>query len=205
MGTNTQQKQIGEKSLAQGSPDKSPPIEDQLRELYGRVAYSHKTHIIQASLELQTQSHVNLAEISLSAITTTGLIFVLLGTGTWGVALATLASTALLGLILYTKDYDLGKIAEQHKRSADELWHIRERYLSLLTDLKGKDSDDDSIKTARDNILEELNAIYSAAPVTSPKAYSKAQAALKLKEDLTFSDDELDYLLPAALRKMNLN
>jgi hypothetical protein len=34
-----------------------------------------------------------------------------------------------------------------------------------------------------------------------PKAYAKAQKALKLREDLTFSDDEIDLLLPDGLRK----
>jgi hypothetical protein len=152
-------------------------------------------------MELTRQNRIKTIEIVLSAITTTGLITTLLGTGQWGLAISTIASTFLLGVIFYTKDFDLGTVAEQHKRTADELWHLRERYLSLLTDIQTGAISPEIIGKRRDALLEDLNAVYAAARVTSPEAYAAAQKALKLKEDLTFSDDEIDMLLPAGLRK----
>jgi len=42
--------------------------------------------------------------------------------------------------------------------------------------------------------------IYKFAPITSTKAYSKAQKALKINEELTFSDKEIDQFLPEELK-----
>lgn len=53
----------------------------------------------------------------------------------------------------------------------------------------------------RDNLQAKLAAIYKGASQTTAAAYADAQDALKNREDLTFSDRELDLLLPASLRK----
>lgn len=137
----------------------------------------------------------------LSAITTTGLVTALVGSGTWGLAIGTIASTLLLGVIFYTKDFDLGKVAEQHKRTADELWLLREQLVSLLTDIEAGITPPDAIAKRRDALIEKLDAVYSTAKVTSSAAYAAAQAALKSKEDLTFSVEEIDAMLQPSLRK----
>jgi len=60
---------------------------------------------------------------------------------------------------------------------------------------------DDKGRLQRDTILKELQEIYLEAPDASSKAYSMAQAALKIKEEMSFTDDEMDQLLPKPLRK----
>lgn len=177
------------------------PLRDQLRELYGRTAYSSKTHIIQAGLDIARQGKIKNGEIILSAITTTGLITTLLGTGQWGLGISTIASTILLGLIFYTKDYDLGTVAEQHKHTSDELWLLRERNLSLLTDIETGAVTADVVMKRRDALIADLDTVYKSARVTSPAAYADAQKALKINEDLTFSVEEIDLMLPEGLRK----
>lgn len=152
-------------------------------------------------MEIKRQQNIKTAEIVLSAVTTTGLITSVLGTGQWGIIVGTIASTLLLGVIFYTKDFDLGTIAEQHKRTADELWNVREQYLSLLTDIKAGVIAPELIVKKRDSLHQSLDTIYSTARVTSGEAYTAAQKALKLNEDLTFSDAEIDLMLPSKLRK----
>ena len=78
---------------------------------------------------------------------------------------------------------------------------MREQYLSLLTDIKAGVVAPEAIVKRRDLLQQALDTIYSTARVTSAAAYAAAQEALKLKEDLTFSDAELDLLLPSQLRK----
>ncbi len=51
-----------------------------------------------------------------------------------------------------------------------------------------------------ESITRELTGFYKFAPNTSPEAYAEATAALKSGE-FTFSDDEIDGLLPTNLRK----
>lgn len=178
------------------------PLLDQVREIYGRTVYSHKTHIIQAGLDLRRHRWIKLAQIVLAAATTTGIIASLFGKdNSIAVGISAILSFILTALIAYTKDFDLGTIAAEHKTTSDQLWNIREKYLDLITDIQADALEAEAIRTQRDVLREDLNKVYSAARVTSPKAYGMAQKSLKFKEDMTFSSDEIDLLLPMGLRK----
>jgi hypothetical protein len=59
----------------------------------------------------------------------------------------------------------------------------------------------EALQKERDHLLDELHAVYSGAPSTTYQAYKKAQEALQQQEDMTFSDEEIDAFLPAALKK----
>ena len=100
----------------------------------------------------------------------------------------------------YTKDYDLGQIAQKHRQTGSELWRIREKYLDLLTDLRIGDSDLGAYRERREKLADDLHAIYAGAPSTDSKAYQEAQKALKVNEDMTFSDNEIDAFLPKELK-----
>ena len=72
-------------------------------------------------------------------MTTAGFVGVVLGPGELGAFVGIVVSVALLVLNSYTKNYDLGELAQKHKQAANNLWAIRERYLSLLTGLAMKE------------------------------------------------------------------
>ena len=99
------------------------------------------------------------------------------------------------------KDNDLGQVAQKHKDAADRLWVLRESYLSLLADIRAVRLSPDEIRARRDNLQIALSAAYEAAPRTSSKGYALASKALRVKEDLTFSDTEIDQFLPVPLRR----
>ena len=183
-------------------PDSPAVLEGQLRECFGRVVYSHKAHEKCAEILLSQLSWIKLLQIILSAITTGGCIAVLFGVGTTGVLISVIVSTLLLILNIYAKDYNLGELSKKHRQAGAELWRIREKYLSLITDLRIGNKPVEILQVDRDNLLEELHSIYSAAPSTTHKAYKKAQKALKQSEDMTFSDEEIDAFLPNQLKKI---
>lgn len=182
-------------------------IEGQLRECYGRVVYSHKTHEKCADISFDLHKKIKLWQIILSALLTGGLVTAFFEFGTFadykkiGAFIAVVLSTALLVLNSYTKDYDLGEVAQKHRQAGANLWVIREKYLSLLTDLCMEIESIEVILSRRDQLLEELNAVYTGAPSTNYKGYLEAQKALKQLEDMTFSDDEIDVFLPTELRR----
>jgi len=176
-------------------------FEGQLRESYGRVVYSHKTHEKCADILLERLARIKLSQIILTAITTGGFIAALFGSGKEGALIGIIISTSLLVLTAYTKNYDLGEIAQKHKQAGSDLWLIREKYLSLLTDLKMGEKPLYNLQNIRDELIEELHSIYSGAPSTNYKAYRKAQDALKKYEDMTFSDAEIDAFLPKELKR----
>ena len=188
-------------SRAEPTVDSRDFVEAQLRECYGRVVYSHKAHEKCADILISRLSRIKLSQIILSSITTGGFLAAFFGTGSVGAAIGVVFSTALLVLNAYTKDYDLGELAQRHRQSAADLWLIREKYLSLLTDLRVGDESIGSIRSRRNVLLKELHAVYSGAPSTTGRAYTEAQKALQQWEEMTFSDEEIDKLLPRELKR----
>lgn len=176
-------------------------LEAQARECYGRVVYSHKTHEKCADLLLARLSLIKFWQIILSSITTAGFLAAILGVGPVGSTVGVVVSTALLVLNAYTKNYDLGALAQKHRQAAADLWLIREKYLDLITDLRiGKESLE-KVSVRRDALLADLHGVYSGAPSTNFAAYRKAQKALQEQEEMTFSGDEIDAFLPKELKK----
>lgn len=147
---------------------------------------------------------VKIAQIILSAITTGGLLTALLGkpdVSHFATVVSALVSTILLVLTAYMKDVDPGQQAEKHKKTASELWDIRESYLSMLSDLHDGNLDIDLTREKRNELQTRLASIYASAPRTNAKAYGIASDGLKSQEEMTFSDEEIDKFLPATLRR----
>ncbi len=188
--------------MAHHSPaDARALLEAQLRECYGRVVYSHKTHEKCADILLSRLSAIKLWQIILSSITTAGFLAAIFDAGPVGATIGVVVSTALLALNAYTKNYDLGALAQKHRQAAADLWLIREKYLALITDLRIGEESLEKTNVRRNDLLEDLHGAYSGAPSTTFAAYRKAQRALQEQEEMTFSDEEIDAFLPKELRK----
>jgi hypothetical protein len=176
-------------------------LESQIRELFGRVVYSHKAHEKCADAYLRKLGQIKFWQISLSAVTTGSLLLAVFGDGKASTVIGAILSTLLFGLTAYTKDYDFGELTQKHVDTANKLWVVRESYLSLLTDLSTEHVNLLEAREQRDALQNTLAAIYQSAPRTTPEAYSASQKALKINEELTFSDEEIDMFLPAPLRR----
>jgi hypothetical protein len=188
-------------SQTEDSPRSRRVLEAQLRECFGRVVYSHKTHEKCADILLARFSKIKIWQIVLSAVTTGGFIAGVFGAGKIGAVAGVIVSTILLALNAYTKNYDLGELAQKHKQAANDLWLIRETYLSLLTDLGMGEKPIEALQRERDQIVRRLHSIYQGAPTTRGDAYRQAQHALQKCEDMTFNDEEIDAFLPKQLRR----
>lgn len=180
-------------------------LESQIRECYGRCAYTHKTHEKMAERLHSRHKTGKWANIVLSSLITGGTVSVIFAKGSpWeGYAGYATAGLSILSLIFnaYLKDLDPGALAQRHREAGSDIWNIREAYLSLLTDILDPGSDMSALRERRDNLQAALHKIYQGAPHTDGKAYGKAQDALKNREDLTFTEHEIDVMLPASLRR----
>ena len=183
------------------TPQSRSILEGQLRECYGRVVYSHKTHEKCSDILLARLSHIKMGQIILSALTSAGFVSALFGDSKLGALVGLFISIALLVLNAYTKNYDLGELSQKHKQAANDLWLIRESYLSLLVDIAMREKPLESLQEKRDELTKQLHTIYTGAPSTNFKAYKRAQIALQKLEDLTFSDKEIDDFLPKELKR----
>lgn len=187
-------------SQADNKSDSRKVLEAQVRECFGRVVYSHKTHEKCADILIERLDAIKLTQIVLSSITAASFLVVLFGSSQIGAVLGVVISALLIALNTYTKNYDLGELAQKHRQAAADIWLIREEYISLLTDIRIGRVAIDRLTTKRDELLSRLHATYAGAPSTSVAAYRKAQKALQIEEDMTFSEEEIDAFLPAELR-----
>ncbi len=174
-------------------------FEEQIRECFGRVVYTHKTHEKMAELVAAKLNFYSKALIALTGLTSSGAVGVFLTDQNWVKYATVILSFLTLFVSTYLKNFDLGGIAQKHRDAAAKMWNIRECYLSLLTDLPKMSQE--AAKTRRDELQEALSAIYIAAPQTDSKAYMAAQQALKYNEEFTFSPKEIDCFLPLSLRR----
>jgi hypothetical protein len=189
--------------LAQPIPESeaNATLEGQIRECFGRVVYSHKTHEKEGDLCAGTLRRFKIAQIALAAVTTSGTMAILFTDEFMLKAVTALVSLISLFVTGYMKGFDPGATAQKHRDTAADLWAIRESYLSLLTDLASGTISDVTARQRRDDLQGALAAVYKSAPGTTPKAYGKAQKALQALEDYTFNPGEIDKFLPPSLKR----
>ena len=170
----------------------------QIKNAYGKVVYSYTTHWKQQNIYVNRSKKLKITEIVLSSISTTGLVSFLISNQWWIALIGTIFSAISLALTLYTKDERYEEAIASHRVSADDLWLLREKYISLMTDFESLEISE--IVRKRDDFEKSLSKIYKAAMPTTPKAYAEAQKALKNEGEQFFSESELDLMLPPHLR-----
>jgi len=171
-----------------------------IKESFGRVVYSHKTHEKAAEIEEEKSRIVKWFNVILIALTSGTLMTTIITDQATLIYTSAVFSALTLGFIIFQLSFSPVEKAEKHRYIAKELWYIREKYVNLIADIINERINDEVIVTRRNEIIEELKLIYKFAPTTSSKAYKKAREALKINEELTFTDDEIDQFLPEELK-----
>lgn len=170
----------------------------QIKEAYGRVLYTYTCHNkIIGRLE-RKNTYFKYLQIVLSAISTGGFIGAVINDEYLFTVVGGIFSTVLLMINLFFKDFSLNDEIEAHRKASDELWILREKYISLMTDFNVLDTEE--IRAMRDRLQEETHKIYSDSPKTDGKSYAEAQKALKTEEEQFFTNQELNQILPIHLR-----
>ena len=171
----------------------------QLKDTYGRVVYTYTSHLKQVNSLEKNLKIIKYCQIVLSALSTGGFLGAIITNENAYTVVAGFFSTVLLAFNLFFKNFNMENEIKQHILAADELWHIREKYISLMTDLDILKNED--IISIRDTLLQKTYEIYKKTPKTNSKSYRKAQEALKNEEEQFFTNEELNQMLPSHLRK----
>lgn len=170
----------------------------QIEEEFGKLIYSYTTHQYCSNYYLKLDKVLKVMEIVLSSIITCGIVTNLITYQFVCTIITSLLSLALLIVASISKAGDYQLKAVKHSQTALDLWDIREKYVSLLTEFDSLS--EKSIIARRDDLLERTKTIYSYEERTNDKAYKRAQKALKNEEYQYFSKQEINVLLPSQLR-----
>lgn len=187
----------------EAAPNRDPYLLAQMREAFGRVVYSHKTHEKQADICFKRHRLQQAALVVLTAISSGTFLAAMVGA--LGNPVLTSLATSFIALLvtvmsLGTKTFTFSEDATAHRAVASRLWDVRESYLSLITDLMSGAVTDAEARSRRDELQEATRTAYADAPRTSTKAYAKASDGLQHNEEMTFTSQEIDLFLPETLR-----
>ena len=119
----------------------------------------------------------------------------------WLKLISALISLATVFITAYYKAFDLQKLMVSHKATANKLIAVRDKYKVLLIKIKLKSDPIDQLILQYNELVKEVDTIYLDAPSTTDKAVKRASEALKVTQDNTFSEEEIDSFLPASLRR----
>ena len=176
-------------------------LEDQIRECYGRLVWTYTTHQKCVDILEKKLKKIKILKITLNSISATGLVSYIITNQVWLPIITIIFTTLALFLDIYTLSYDIDKEINSHVDMINKLWNVRESYLSLLVNIKTNSINVKKIMKKRDELQELLNSVYENGPRTNAKAYKKASVALKINEDMTLHDEEIDLFLPDSLKR----
>ncbi|MEJ5946996.1 SLATT domain-containing protein [Pseudokineococcus basanitobsidens] len=185
------------------TPSRDTFLLAQVREAFGRIAYSHKTHEKQADICFTKHRRQQAALVTLTAISSGTFLAALVGL--LGSAVLTgLVTSSIALLVTWTslgaKTFKYEEQSNAHRRVASQLWDVRESHISLIADLMSGAISDAEGRQRRDELQLSAQNCYGDAPRTSQRAFKRAQTGLRNNEELTFSSHEIDVMLPEALR-----
>lgn len=165
----------------------------EVRNTFGRVAYTHKTHEKDAERKHAHARWIKIGNVVVIGATAAAAVLApLLGTSE---AAWTAAGSAILALMFaaFQLSFDPAGEANKHVLAAKSYLALRNEYRRLVADAPGLDAD--TFRDTRGRLAGTLDQLDQTAPPTSPRAYEKARQALRGTEELTFTDDEYAHLL----------
>lgn len=175
------------------------PILATARELYGRVVWTHKVHEQERELWSERVCWMNRINIALAGATTLFAVLSAKFPETWALVITALSATATVCFVIWQASSDPSTKEAKHRVVAKELLWCREQLLLLITSCY-MSTPTDQLQMRLELLTRELTAVYKFAPDTSPAAYARADKMLK-GGHFTFSDEEIDGMLPTQLRK----
>lgn len=174
-------------------------IKKQIREEYGKLVYTYTCHNKDARIINKRTKILKFVKLALSGLSTAGFVGMIFSNVKIVSILGVIISTALFVITSILNEENMACSIASHNNAANQLWLVRENYISLLSEFDNLSTDE--IVNKRDELLLQTNKIYKNSPLTSSKAYEQTQEALKNNQEQYFEDWEIDLMLPKSLRE----
>ena len=141
-------------------------LRDHLHVTFNQIVEQHKSHSRKALSQARWGRRLRGVEALLMGGVSIAAVSAAYGQGRiTTIVAAVLAGAALLVLLAHLA-FDFDASARTHAEMANRLWHIRERYRALLSDLHEGVVDVGGARTRRDVLMDELQQIYRSGPVS---------------------------------------
>lgn len=168
-------------------------LKQKLIESAAKVVYTYTAHwkIVD---RLQCWNRIiKITQFSLIGIASCGLLSILFDGFPYLKAIIGICSFLSLFTTLYSLNFNLPDQIKKHADAANELWEIRESYISLITDFDILSTEEIQIK--RDKLTEKTSKVNKNYPGTDTASYEKARKALQQQEEQTFNEGEAEKIL----------
>lgn len=175
-----------------------------VRHNYANAVFAHKVHEMAAERKLAKSTKYKWANVLVVGLVLG--IFVYQATANNASPVLTYIGAGVTAgeifLLILSLTFNNEPEITSHKNTALKYMNLRDRYRSLISDMiGGAISARDAVKN-RNDLLHEYQVISDLALATTKADYNMAMTELQLTSDgqNTWSDDQIDSLLPEALR-----
>jgi hypothetical protein len=175
-------------------------VVDHIRLSFATVAGAYERHAEAAARLARWSWYVKVSLVALLALASV-LAFLALQRGrAFQIAATAVTAAGFIGYAVYVA-LDLEPRIYGHRSSAARFWLLTERYRALLAEVHDQLLDAPAIAQRRDALVEEARACFEHAPPADRQTYDIARKALSGTGKSGYSEDEIDALLPASLRR----
>ena len=176
-------------------------LTDHLRLTFGHVVYSHKAHATTADRHARWNRWLKAGEALLMLTTAVMSAIVVFTVNPQHAIAAAVAATLAMGVLVVRLAFDFERTAIAHRACSTQLWHLREQYRAVLSDLKDGVLSVETARDRRDQLMATLHRIYENAPPADREQYQSAKQSLTAVNEATLTDEEIDRFLPPSLHK----
>lgn len=172
----------------------------EIRQTFGRVAVTHKTHEKDAERKARQALMLTWANLIVITVTLGATLVGFITHGTLAQIIAIASAVVAFGFGCIQLSFQPQKEASDHRSSAKALLNIRDEYCSLIAAQNDGTITTGELLQTKTVLSARLAEMFANAPQTSSRAYKKAEEVLGKREGLTFTAAEIDRMLPAELR-----
>ena len=176
---------------------------DLVRQNFASVVWTHKVQEKQADIYVEYYAKLQTMNIIAASITSCGIVSTIFAGDAFQLVLKIVTATLsffTLCITAYFKSFDLQTLGKQNKEAANQFLVIRNELLQIIGDIHIQKESLQDIEGRYSDIIRRLNELYVSAPSTTDKAVKRATQALNIKQEYTYSEEEIDRFLPTSLR-----
>ena len=176
-------------------------LEDLVRTRYASVAWTHKIQEKQAEIYDKRYRILATVNIFAASITSAGIFSLIFTDQTWLKITSAVVSFVTIFISALLKSFDLQSMAKANKATATKLVELRDELQTLILKIKMREQPVCSLTDEFEALQKRVHVVYSDASKTTDAAVKMAEEALKINGDNTFTDKEIDMMLPDTLKR----